>query len=118
LNGLGPSGSHFDVRERPGSFAEENRLPLMGFDQSHGTVRPGDSDDEAREAGSRSNIDKRAQFRQALGEKEGFAIMTLDGFFESVDGRQVQDLVPPAEKVVMVFQSRDLDGRDVRAAGK
>lgn len=110
-------GANPDVRKVPGSFLQENGFALMRFDQSDGTARARDGNDEARKARAGTDIDDRCDLRKVLGEKERFTVMALDSFFEALDAGQVQDFVPAGQELVMGFERGRLFGRERGAAG-
>jgi len=102
---LSPAGEYSHVGKPAARLSQKYRLPLVGFDQRHGTIRTDDRQWQTREPGARSNIrDPQGTRRQPPRQEQRLVVMPLDRLCTIPDAHQVQRPVPAREQLEVRLQ--------------
>jgi len=91
-------------------LAEEDGLALVGFNERDPAIRAENRDGDAGKARAGADVGKGDwSGRKMRREKQRLAVVARHGIFHAADGREIQDLVPAGEQLVMAVKLRDLD---------
>jgi hypothetical protein len=87
-----------NIPDAASGFSQEDRFPLMRFDQGNVAIGAGDGYRKSGKTGAGSDIrDAKAAGRKVGGQEQRFAVMAFDGLFKILNSGQIQNAIPPQE---------------------